>query len=95
MADRQFKVVNKHIKECFAIKNRKDGTWPTEWGPIFYGAHGEPVVTTERRYGKKGFKYRYWLRFMCNCGGCPAELHVEQDFILDAVRRASTTVRPK
>ena len=87
MADRMVKVVGKHIKDCFAVKNRRSGQWPTEWGPIAYGRYGDPIVCTERRYGKKGVRFRYWLRFICNCGGCPAELHVDSEFILQAAPR--------
>jgi hypothetical protein len=95
MADRQIKVVGKHRKDCWAIKNRKNGTWPTEWGPIAYGAHGEPVRSTERRYGKRGRMFKYWLVFVCNCVGCPAQLHIEDKFILEAARKAtgSTSTR--
>ena len=88
MADRLVKQVGKHRKDCFAIKNRKSGQWPTEWGPIAYGDHGAPIVVTERRYGKKGRAFRHWVRFVCNCIGCKAELHVEAKFILRAARRA-------
>jgi hypothetical protein len=88
MADRQIKVVGKHLKDCFAIKNRRKGTWPTEWGPIQYGDYGPATVTTERRYGKNGRVYRHWLVFVCNCTGCPARLHVEADFILAAAKKA-------
>jgi hypothetical protein len=91
VADRQVKVVGKHIKDCFAVKNVRKGIWNTQWGPIAYGKHGAPVVTTERRYGKKGVAFKYWVRFICNCGGCPAELHVESDFILAAAKRASAS----
>lgn len=86
MADRQVKVVGKHLKDCFAVKNVRSGVWNTQWGPIAYGKYGEPVVTTERRYGKRGHVFRHWVRFICNCTGCPAELHVEAAFILEAAR---------
>jgi hypothetical protein len=88
MADRLVKIVGKHAPDCFAVKNSKSGFWPTHWGPIAYGGHGSPVVRTERRYGKNGSKSRYWLRFVCNDTTCTAELHVEQQFILDAAERA-------
>lgn len=88
MADKLVKVVGKHVKGCFAEKAQREGRWPTCWGPIAWGEHGEPVVKTWRKYGKNGKKLLTWVRFVCNCGGCPAELHVESDFILAAVRRA-------
>lgn len=89
MADRQIKVVGKHLKDCFARKNARSGRWPWAWGPIAYGGYGAPIISTERRYGKNGSAVRYWLRFICNCSGCPAELHVEQDFILAAAKKAT------
>lgn len=92
MADKQVKVVGKHIKDCFAVKNRRTGFWATEWGPIAYGERGAAVITTRRRYGKNGVAFRHWLRFVCNCVGCPAELHIEKDFILEAVRRVDREV---
>jgi hypothetical protein len=80
------KVVGKHVKGCFALKNAGTGFWNTQWGPIAYGRHGHPIVVTERRYGKNGRVYRHWVRFVCNNSECHAELHVEGDFILSAAK---------
>ena len=96
MADRQIKVVGKHLKDCFAVKNERSGFWNTQWGPVQYGDYGPSTVSTERRYGKKGRVFKTWLVFVCNCAGCPARLHVDADFILAAVRAsASTTAKNK
>ena len=89
MAERQFKIVGKHLKDCFARKAELEGRWHTAWGPIAYGKHGAPVVTTERRYGKNGRAFKHWVRFICNCSGCPAELHVLDDFIIGTVRASA------
>lgn len=85
MADKLVKVVGKHRKDCFAVKAVREGRWYTPWGPIAYGEHGAPVVKTWRKYGKNGRKLLTWVRFVCNHGGCKAELHVESEFILTAV----------
>ncbi len=84
MADKLVKVVGKHRKDCAAVRLAKSGSWNTCWGPIAYGEHGEPVVKTWRMYGKNGRALRSWVRFICNDGGCKAELHVEAEFILAA-----------
>lgn len=87
MADHRVKVVGKHLKNCYAAKAEKAGTWSTCWGPIAYGEHGDATVKTWRKYGKNGRALLTWVRFVCNHVGCPAELHVEADFILGAVKR--------
>lgn len=87
MADRVVKQVGQHMKGCFAVKAVREGHWHTPWGPIAWGEHGEPVTKTWRRYGKNGRKLLTWVRFVCNHSGCPAELHVEGDFILTAAER--------
>src|SRR3954462_12174308 len=74
VADKMVKVVGKHVKGCFALKNAGTGFWNTQWGPIAYGRHGHPIVVTERRYGKNGRVYRHWVRFVCNNSECRAEL---------------------
>ena len=89
MADKQVKVVGKHTRGCYALKNEREGVWDTCWGPIAWGHYGEPVVQTWRHYGKNGRKLRTWVRFICNNGGCKAELHVESDFILRSVERTA------
>ena len=81
-----FKVVGKHHKNCCAVKNEKSGYWNTCWGPIAYGKHGDPIVRTDRRYGKYGLKSTYWLRYVCNDTNCPAELHVDAESILSLVK---------
>lgn len=92
MADKLVKKVGKHRKDCFAVKAVRERDWKTPWGPIAWGDHGEPVVKTWRRYGKNGRKLLTWVRFVCNHSGCPAELHVESEFILNS---ASTRTNPK
>lgn len=82
--DKQIKIVGKHRTGCHALALEKKGEWDTCWGPLAYGSYGAPVATTERRYGKKGRAFKYWLRFVCNDAQCKAELHVEADFILSA-----------
>lgn len=93
MADRQVKVVGKHLKDCFAVKNVREGVWNTQWGPVAYAEYGPPLITTKRRYGKNGWAFKHWLVFICNCHGCPARLHVETEFILDSVRKHQRTHR--
>jgi hypothetical protein len=88
MADKLAKVVGKHIKGCGAVEQVRLGHWDTCWGPIAYGERGEPVVKTWRKYGKNGQALRTWVRFVCNHVGCKAELHVEADFILSAVKKS-------
>lgn len=92
MADKQVKIVGKHVKGCYALRNERDGTWDTCWGPLSFGGYGDPVVKTWRKYGKKGRVLNTWLRYICNNGGCRAELHVNSDFVL---RAASTTTASK
>lgn len=80
MAERLVKIVGKHANGCWR-----------EWGPIAYGRHGEPVITTRRRSGRNGTAFRTYVRFMCNNTACEAELHVEQRFILNAATSTSAT----
>ena len=75
------KVVGKHHKDCYARRNYINGLWDTCWGPVAYGVHGDPVITTSRNYGK-GRKFTTWLRYVCNDTKCPAELHIDVDYIL-------------
>jgi hypothetical protein len=84
MSDRQVKVVGKHRLDCF---NARCGILGTQWAPVVHGEHGAPVVTTKRRYGRKGYAFKHWIRFICNCQDCPAELHVESDFIRTAAKK--------
>jgi hypothetical protein len=94
MADRQIKVVGKHVKDCAGVRLTRKGDWRSPWGPIAYGDHGSPVIKTWRQYGKNGRALRTWVRFICNDTHCKAELHVEADFILTAaekgIRRADS-----
>ncbi len=87
MPDKVVKVVGKHVKNCFAVSAKKDGRWNTCWGPVAFGEHGHPTVTTERRYGKNGRRFKTWLRFVCNDPSCKAELHVECEFILETATK--------
>lgn len=84
MADKQVKVVGKHNKECYGVKATREGRWRNPWGPIAWGDHGQPTIKTWRKYGKNGRALRTWVVFVCNDGGCKAQLHVEADFILAA-----------
>lgn len=88
MADRQVKVVGKHVKGCAGERLTKTGDWPWPWGPIAWGEHGAPVMKTWRRYGMNGRSLRTWVVFVCNDTACKAQLHVEQDFILKAALSA-------
>jgi hypothetical protein len=90
MSDRKVKVVGKHVRGCFTMRGRRAGEWPSHWGPLAYGEHGDPVVKTERRYGKNGRKFIHWVRFICNDTSCMAELHVASDFILSAAKTHMT-----
>lgn len=60
MSDRQVKVVGKHRRGCDAKRLAKSGAWSTCWGPVAWGDHGDPLITVERRYGKKGRTFRKW-----------------------------------
>ena len=71
---RKVKVVGKHDKKCYAVKNQLKGTWSTPWGPI------KGLVDTWHNFGK-GRTLKTWLVFVCNCTFCKAELHVDKDFI--------------
>ena len=71
----------KHIKGCRALEYERKGVWRTCWGPMAWGAYGEPIIKTERKYGKVGRRIYTWLVFMCNCMDCPARLHVNVDAI--------------
>ena len=71
----------KHIKGCRALEYERKGVWRTCWGPMAWGAYGEPIIKTERKYGKVGRRIYTWLVFMCNCTDCPARLHVNVDAI--------------
>lgn len=82
MSDKTVKVVGRHVKGCWARANEKSGHWETCWGPLAYGEYGDPIVRTERRYGKTGRVFKYWLRYVCNDTKCRAELHVETEAIL-------------
>lgn len=94
------KVAVPHIKECAAVRLTKKGDWSTPWGPVAWGEHGDPVITTERRYGKNGRRFTKWVVFVCNDTACKARLHVSTDFVLTAAekvirRSSSTTIEPK
>lgn len=84
VAERLVKVVGKHQRGCWR-----------EWGPIAYGKHGAPVISTQRRSGRRGTIYRTWVRFLCNNTECKAELHVEQRFILGAALNPTSTRNPR
>lgn len=79
MSDKTVKIVGRHIKGCAAVRLAKSGEWDTCWGPLAYGDRGDPVIVTERRYGKKGRVFKHWLRYLCNDSDCSAELHICAD----------------
>lgn len=84
---RPVKIVGKHCNGCYGVKNMKAGVWPTPWGPLAWGNHGEPTVRTERRYGKLGRVFITWIRYVCNDTKCKAELHVQVDWIIERAQQ--------
>jgi len=75
------KLQVQHIKGCRALEYERKGVWNTCWGPMPWGAYGDAIVKTERKYGRVGKRIITWLVFMCNCTDCPARLHVNVDAI--------------
>ena len=71
----------KHIKGCRALEYERKGVWNTCWGPMPWGAYGDAIVKTERKYGRVGRRIITWLVFMCNCTDCHARLHVNVNAI--------------
>ena len=86
-SDKDAKIVGLHIAECAEMRSVKNGTRNTCWGPTAWGEYGEPIITTERRYGKNGRVFISWLVFVCNDTECPARLHVRIDAILEHFQR--------
>jgi len=82
MGERKVKIVGKHREGCYAVAAEREGRWHTCWGCAVW--RDDPFVATSRRCGKTGTIHKRWLRIVCNDPECPAKLHIEESFILDA-----------
>lgn len=68
-----FKVLRGHSRDCFAIKNVRNGTWPTPWA--YVQPHGDYRDSLGRARKSGG---RRWIRIGCNCQHCPALVIVDE-----------------
>lgn len=73
-----FRVLTGHSKDCYAIKNTRNGSWSTPWAYM-----SEPIEYRDAigRRCKSGH-YR-WLHVRCNCTHCPAWGIVRENDILE------------
>jgi hypothetical protein len=64
------KIVKKHAKDCYAVRNTDSGQWDSPWSGI----------VVDSKWGRKNSLKRqgstHWLLVSCNCTYCPARLAV-------------------
>lgn len=60
------RIVGKHAKDCYAIKNANAGIWESPWCEYPDGSESRDKRGSSRR------GHTVWIRFLCNCTQCPA-----------------------
>jgi len=78
------KLIKKHAKDCYAVKNTENGSWPYPWA----------YITDEATYGTKvspvnARSSTRWRYLRCNCTHCDAELAFREEDILALIHEAT------
>ena len=58
-----------HVKDCVPLKNFRDGSWPSPWGP-----HEGTVFGSVNNPKRKG--HYMWEVYMCNSIRCHAKIAI-------------------
>lgn len=74
---KNYRLLIRHSKTCFAVKNVLNGTWDHAW---FLNAM-QPVVSRDKLGRANNGGYTTWLQFICNCSQCPGLLIVRQSAV--------------
>lgn len=78
--DEAVRLVKPHKADCLAVGLCRDGSWLHPWAP-------EGIVFRDTLGRRNKGAYTVWYKFVCNTNpidGCPAELLVCEDFIIEA-----------
>lgn len=81
------RIVGKHTKDCYAIKNAHEGTWTSPWCEYSDGSEFRDKRGSTRR------GTTVWIRFRCNCTQCPAVAWVKAKDITSMIPLGETKQR--
>jgi len=77
MSEIKTKLIGKHHKDCYAIKNYNEGKWDTPWAYIMDGrTYGTKVAPIHKKGNSP------WIYVRCNCTHCDAKLAVLSNSLL-------------